>query len=222
MRRRPIQLPVTKVSSWVPVWLLIIMIVLLSLASIFDPGFTWYSGIVCLLIAIIGLFWYLARDREEARKMMRRFDWGTTAFIAAVFVLVAMLEENGVIEVLVDRLGSLEGVSRFAIYSIVVWLSVLISAFIDNVPYITAVLHVVIGLAGKLGITEELLVFGVLIGSCLGGNITPIGASANIVAVGILGREGKPVSFGSFVRIGLPFTLAATAGAFLALWLAWN
>jgi Na+/H+ antiporter NhaD/arsenite permease-like protein len=222
MRRKPVELPVTRVRTWTPVWLLGVMIVLLSLASIVDSEFRWFSGTVCLAIASIGLLWYRVRDREGTKRLMRHLDWGTTAFIAAVFVLVAMLEERGAIAAFVDRLGSLGNVRPFAVYAVVVWLSVFISAFIDNVPYITAVLPVVIGLAGRFGISEELLVFGVLIGSCLGGNITPVGASANIVAVGILDRAGNPVSFGSFVRIGLPFTLVATAGAFIALWLVWN
>lgn len=222
MRRKPVELPVTRVRTWTPVWLLGVMVVLLSLASIVDSEFKWFSGTVCMVIALVGLLWYRFRDLEGAKKLMHHFDWGTAAFIAAVFVLVSMLEERGAIAALVDRVGSLGDVRPFALYAVVVWLSVLISAVIDNVPYITAVLPVVIGLAGRFGISGELLAFGVLIGSCLGGNITPIGASANIVAVGILDRAGNPVSFGSFVRIGLPFTLAATTGAFIALWLVWN
>ena len=222
MRRKPVELPVTRVRTWMPVWLLGVMIVLLSLASIVDSEFRWFSGTVCMVIALVGLLWYRFRDMEGARKLVHHFDWRTAAFIAAVFVLVTMLEERGAIAALVDRVGSLGDVRPFVLYAVVVWLSVIISAFIDNVPYITAVLPVVIGLAGRFGISGELLAFGVLIGSCLGGNITPIGASANIVAVGILDRAGNPVSFGSFVRIGLPFTLAATTGAFIALWLVWN
>ncbi len=60
--------------------------------------------------------------------------------------------------------------------------------------------------------------FGLLIGACIGGNITPIGASANVVAVGLLQREGHPISFGRFMKMGLPFTVAATAAAYLVLW----
>jgi Na+/H+ antiporter NhaD/arsenite permease-like protein len=75
-------------------------------------------------------------------------------------------------------------------------------------------------LSQGLGIPPQLLVFGLLIGSCLGGNVTPIGASANIVAVGLLRRQGYHVSFWEFVKIGLPFTLAATLGSyFFVLWI---
>jgi Na+/H+ antiporter NhaD/arsenite permease-like protein len=222
MKRRPVRIPVTKVRSWTPVWLIVAMILLLSLASFIDKNFTWFAGTICVLLAAAGLVWYRGMDRGGFGRLVKHFDWGTTAFLAGIFVIVAMLEGRGVITAFVDSLGSHRGFGPFFVYSAVVWISVLISAFIDNVPYITAMLPVVIGIAGRLGMSSELLVFGLLIGSCLGGNITPIGASANIVALGILERTGNHVGFRSFVRIGLPFTLAATAAAYIALWFVWR
>lgn len=222
MKKNSVKIRVTKVRSWTPVWLIAAMILLLSLASLVDRDFTWFAGSVCVLISAVGLIWYARIDREGFRRLARYFDWGTMAFLAGIFVIVTMLEERGAIAAFVDRLGSYRGAGPFLVYSAVVWISVLISAFIDNVPYITAMLPVVIGIAGRLGMSSELLVFGLLIGSCLGGNITPIGASANIVALGILDRTGNHVGFRSFVKIGLPFTLAATAAAYIALWLVWK
>ena len=100
----------------------------------------------------------------------------------------------------------------------IVWSSVLLSAFIDNVPYVTAMLPVVIKFARDASMPVELLVFGLLIGACIGGNVTPIGASANIVATGLLRREGHPISFGAFMKMGVPFTIAAVGAAYIALW----
>ena len=134
-------------------------------------------------------------------------------------MLVYMLEQNGVIDALVSKLSILHGASPFVVLSAVVWFSVLVSAFIDNVPYITAMLPVVQGLAAEMpDIHPELLILGVLIGSCMGGNITPIGAAANLTAVGILKKEGRLVSFWEFVKIGLPFTFADTVAAYAALY----
>ena len=222
MKKRSIRIEVTKVRSWTPVWLIVAMVLLLSLASFIDRDFTWFAGTVCILTSVVGLFWYRRIDRKGFERLAIHFDWGTMAFLAGIFVIVTMLEERGAITAFVDRLGSYHGVGPFLVYSAIVWISVMISAFIDNVPYITAMLPVVTGIAGRLGMSSELLVFGLLIGSCLGGNITPIGASANIVALGILDRTGNHVGFRSFVRIGLPFTLAATAAAYIALWLVWK
>jgi len=168
--------------------------------------------------AILGVLWYGLRDRSRVRRILRGYDWETTLFLAGVFVLVGMLENRGVIDAFVAKLDILRGVHPFILFSAIVWFSVLLSAFIDNVPYITAMLPVVIAFARSASLPLELLVFGLLIGACLGGNITPIGASANVVAVGLLGREGKHISFGKFMKMGLPFTIAATGAAYLALW----
>ncbi len=217
-RQKPDRIPVSPVKTLFPSLLLVIMIVLLSLASFVDPDFMWFGGAVCMLVGIGGLAWYASFERREIAAFVKRLDYGTAAFLAAVFVLVAMLEYNGAIDALVGRFDAFSGINSFAVYSIVVWGSVFVSAFIDNVPYVTAVLPVVMGLGVKTGMPVELFAFGALIGSCIGGNITPIGASANIVAISMLRKEGRAVSFGTFVKIGLPFTFTATVVSYLLLW----
>ncbi|MBU8921493.1 MAG: hypothetical protein KOO63_06715 [Bacteroidales bacterium] len=220
--QRPGIMPVTPVKSWVPFWLIVIVIILLSFMNRIDPGFSWFGGTVCVATGLGGYFWYKVISRGEKEKMKWGLDWGTVVFLMAVFVLVHMLTINNVVETVVSRLDALKGMSPFLVYSVIVWGSVLISAFIDNIPYIAAMLPLVSGLSVSLGLDPALLAFGVLIGSCMGGNITPIGAAANLVAMGILEREGSPISFGSFVRIGLPFTLAATTVSWIVLWFIYN
>ena len=83
-------------------------------------------------------------------------------------------------------------------------------------------LPVVLKLAPQLGMPVEVLAFGLLIGACIGGNMTPIGASANIVAVGLLRRDGRDVSFVDFMKMGVPFTIAATGASYVALWFAYR
>ncbi len=217
-RQKPSHLEVTPVRSWVPVWLIALAIVLLSFATVFDPGFRWFGGVACISIGAAGFAWHKVRERRPGGKLKWKLDWGTVFFLMAVFILVHMLVERGAIAALVGRLEWLKGRNPFLIFSIIVWFSVLVSAFIDNVPYIAAMLPVVIGLSATVGVHPELLTLGVLIGSCMGGNITPIGAAANIVAIGILGDEGESVSFLDFMKIGLPFTIAATGVSWLALW----
>jgi len=218
MKRKLEPIPVTKVFSVVPTLLLILTILLLALATFVDPGFVWFGGTVCMAMALVGCVWFSFHDHRRVLKIAKDFDWGTAAFLMGVFVLVGMLDNRGVIEAVVERLGALRGAHPFVLYSVVVWASVLLSGFIDNVPYVTAMLPVVIRFATEAGLPVELFAFGLLIGACLGGNITPIGASANVVAVGLLHREGHPISFGRFMKMGLPFTVAATAASYLALW----
>ena len=218
MKRKLEAIPVTPVYSIVPSFFLIGMILLLACATFVDPGFRWFGGTVCMVSGLGGILWYSFHDRGRVKKIVRGFDWGTAAFLAGVFVLVGMLDNRGVIEAVVERLGALKGAPPFLLYSVVVWASVLLSGFIDNVPYVTAMLPVVIRFASAAGLPVELFAFGLLIGACVGGNITPIGASANVVAVGLLQREGHPVSFGRFMKMGFPFAVAATGAAYIALW----
>lgn len=212
---------VAKIRSWVPFWLIVLMVVLLSLSPMIDSRMEWLSGAICLATALIGVVWYSFSDRKDGARHKWNFHWRTTLFLMAIFALVYMLakEDIGVVNAIVERLDSLKGENPFVILSIVVWISVMVSAFIDNVPYIAAMLPIVAAFGDSFGPGgRALLVLGLLIGSCMGGNITPIGAAANMTAMGILEREGKQVSFWGFIRIGLPFTLAATSAAYLALY----
>ncbi len=110
-------------------------------------------------------------------------------------------------------------------FLIVVVSAVILSAFIDNVPYVTAMIpvtHAIAQTLGEAGQSHYYLTFGLLIGACLGGNISPVGAAANIVSVSILRKNGYKVSFMEFVRIGLPFTIAATAVGAAFIWFVWG
>ena len=124
---------------------------------------------------------------------------------------------------LIDDIGnmfiSISGDNLFLIYTILVWFSVLVSAFIDNIPYVATMLPVVTVISGTLGVDPTVLYFGLLAGATLGGNITPVGASANIAASGILRREGFEVSTKEFMSIGVPFTLVAVITGYLLIWL---
>jgi Na+/H+ antiporter NhaD/arsenite permease-like protein len=99
---------------------------------------------------------------------------------------------------------------------------VVLSGFIDNVPYIIVMLPVAATLASNLGLPKELYMFGLLIGSCLGGNLTPFGASANVVAIGLCKKEGSTVSFGQWLKLAGPFTLLTTLASSLFVWFVWR
>jgi len=105
---------------------------------------------------------------------------------------------------------------------LIVWISVLASAFVDNIPYTIAMIPVAKIVAGNLGMPMYPFLFGLLIGTCLGGNITPIGAACNMVTVGILRKQGFKVRFNEFVKMGLPFTVIAVLAGSLFVWFIWN
>ncbi|MBU1038090.1 MAG: anion permease, partial [Candidatus Omnitrophica bacterium] len=119
-------------------------------------------------------------------------------------------------------LSGLIGTNIFLGYTLLVFIALIMSAFIDNVPFLAAMLPVAISMAARLGINPSLFLFGLLIGASLGGNITPIGASANIVACGLLKKEGYEVKFKDFMKIGVPFTAVAVVAAYLFVWFVWG
>ena len=110
----------------------------------------------------------------------------------------------------------------FLLYTVIVWGSVLVSAFVDNIPYVATMLPVVSSIAATMGISPTVLYFGLLSGATLGGNLTPIGASATIAAIGILRRNGYEVKNSDFFRIGIPFTLCAVTVGYLYCWFVWR
>ena len=127
------------------------------------------------------------------------------------------------INAIAELIDSIGGGNTFVVYILIVWLSVLFSAFIDNIPYVATMLPVIGTLAIKLGLEEPaVLYFGLLTGATLGGNLTPIGASANITAIGILRRDGYEVKPLQFMKYGVPFTLAAVIVGSLFIWLVWG
>jgi len=208
------------VTSWVPTVLLGVMIVALAITTTIR---FWMAGVVCMVVAGVGLLWSSRRDWEQTKTILKRYDYSTTAFLAGVFIIVHALEDAGVVTDIAEYIKVTVGESPVFAYIFVVWFSVFFSAFVDNVPYITAMLPVVAKVSADMGMPNNyLLAFGLLIGSCLGGNITHVGASANIVSIGILRREGHHVSFWDFAKIGLPFTIAATIGGSLFIWLFWG
>lgn len=215
-------LAVEKVKSWVPTLLLAGLILLLALSSFFDTGFSYLAGQICMAFGIIALAWEKFINKKPVLAGMKSLDWDTTFFLIGIFIIVGGISLTGWIEVLANYLASLVGSNIFLGYTSIVFISVILSAFIDNVPFLAAMLPVAIIMSDKLQISPYLFLFGLLIGASLGGNITPIGASANIVACGLLKKEGHPVRFIDFMKIGFPFTIAAVTAAYLFVWFIWG
>ena len=158
-------------------------------------------------------------NRSLTADVLKAIDYETLALLAGLFLVIRGIERVGIIDDLSRIIARLGGGNLFLTYTIVVWASVLISAFVDNIPYTATMLPVVGGVAASLGVDQAVLCFGLLTGATLGGNLTPVGASANIAACGILRREGCEVSTGQFMRIGVPFTLVAVMTGYLLVWL---
>lgn len=219
--------PLTEVTDYVPTVLLVGTIALLICAS-FAPE-SWNlpaetNGILCCAMLAVGLMTSFARQKrpDAVTRPLKAIDFETLVLLVGLFLMIGGITHTGVVGALAALLAKLGGGSVFRMYTIVVWASVLISAFIDNIPYVATMIPVIAGLAAQMGCDPTPLYFGLLSGATLGGNITPIGASANIAAIGILRREGYEVPNSDFFRIGIPFTLSAMIPAYLYIWMVYG
>ena len=213
-----------EVKSILPTVLLLLMIALLIGASFIPDKPETTNGLICIGLAIVMIIADTVQKKsaEGGRNALRAVDYQTLLLLFGLFLVIEGVTQAGVIDLLADVIARVGGESKFVLYTVIVWGSVLISAFIDNIPYVATMLPVLSGIAARTGFDPCLLYFGLLTGATLGGNITPIGASANITGVGILRREGYEVSFGQFARIGIPFTFVAVMGGYLLIWALWS
>jgi len=222
--RKAIKLiPVETILSWVPSLLLGLLILLLATGSFIDPEVIWLAGTAAMLLALIGCIWqFLSPKWVSTQSLMQSMDWKTTLFFISLFILVGSLQQAGWMDAAASKLSSSLGNNLLILFIVIIGLSILVSAFVDNVPFLLAAVPIVKDIALLNHAPIPLLMFALLIGACLGGNITPIGASANIVAVSLLEKENEIVTFKRYVPLGLAFTACAVIPASIALWMIWN
>ena len=225
----------TKVEDYVPTYLLVGTVVALIAASfipykdgaepgqLYKPDIT--NGLICITFFVIGIIRELAtkKNKNIVKEAFKEIDYYTIALLTCLFIVIGGIKAAGVIDVIGSAIASLGSGNVFVVYTIVVWMSVILSAFIDNIPYTATMLSIMPVIALDLGMADpKLLYYGLLCGATLGGNLTPIGASANITAIGILRKEGHEVKSTTFMKYGVPFTLSAVITGYILLWLIWK
>lgn len=224
----------TKVEDKFPTFLLVGTVVALIAVSFipykdgaaegqfYKPDIT--NGIICIAFFLVGIIRELLikKNTEIVKNAFKEIDYYTIVLLTGLFVVIGGVKSAGVIDVIGGAIASLGSGSPFIVFTIIVWMSVILSAFIDNIPYTATMLSVVPVIAMDLGIEPKLLYYGLLCGATLGGNLTPIGASANITGIGILRKEGYEVKSTTFMKYGVPFTLAAVITGYLLLWVIWK
>ena len=224
----------TKVEDKFPTFLLLGTVIALIAVSFipykdgaaegqfYKPDIT--NGIICIAFFLIGAVRELLikKNTEIVKNAFKEIDYYTIVLLTALFVVIGGVKSAGVIDVIGSAIASLGSGSVFIVYTIIVWMSVILSAFIDNIPYTATMLSIVPVIAMDIGVEPKLLYYGLLCGATLGGNLTPIGASANITGIGILRKEGYEVKSTTFMKYGVPFTLAAVITGYLLLWFIWK
>lgn len=222
----------TEVEDFFPSYLMIATVLLLIIVSFLpapeDPFllavYNLRSGLSCMLLCLVGVVraCVKAKGALPLKMVLRELDKETLLLLFGLFMVIEGIRSAGIIDAAAGIFYDLAGDSPFLLYTLIVVVSVLLSAFIDNIPYVATMLPVVQGIAALMGAEPYVFYFGLLTGATLGGNLTPIGASANITAIGILRKNGESVSTGDFLRIGVPFTLSAVLAGYIYIWLVWG
>ena len=214
----------TKVTDFIPTILLLSALGLLVVASFIPEKPAETNGLICCTLLLIGLIIRLVQKKRLSCLLdpLKEIDFTTIGILLGLFLMIGGISAQGVITAIADLLAQTGGGNIFLLYTIIVWGSVVISAFIDNIPYVATMLPIIGGIAAALNVDPTPLYFGLLCGATLGGNCTPIGASANITGIGILRKAGCTVKNKDFFRIGIPFTLAAIIPAYIYIWLVYG
>ena len=210
----------TTVKDLVPTYLLLGTILSLIVASFLPNTPALINGYICMGFLILGLIIQSVRYTFSGtmKTITSELDFFTLFLLAGLFVVIAGVSEIGAIDEIAKLFVRFGGTNVFVLYTLLTFASVIFSAFIDNIPYVATMLPVVTGIAAQLGLDPTVLYFGLLSGATLGGNLTPIGASANIAAIGILRKEKHEVHPWTFMKISIPYTMAAVVTGYVLIW----
>ncbi len=214
----------TKVKGYLPTIILLLTILTLIAISFIPQKPKCINGVVCMIYAVIIVIHGVLKEHsmKQFKTALKEVDYKTLLLLASLFIVVAGIANVGIITDISRFFVKIGGNNLFLLYTLIVWASVAISAFIDNIPYVSAMLPVIQGIASIMNIEPYVLYFGLLSGATLGGNLTPIGASANITANGILKKNNFEVSTKDFMKISVPFTLVAVTAGYIFIWFIWS
>jgi len=175
------------------------------------------TGLSMALIGVIAAFLTLLAAGKGALHIITRVDWRTLLFFIGLFICVGGLEETGVLAMLARYIGNISGGSLVLVIPLILWVSAFASAIVDNIPFAATMVPVIVNLSRTAGLKLPTLAWTLALGTDIGGNATPIGASANVVGTAIAEREGHPISWGRFCKYAIPAMIMVVALCWLYL-----
>ena len=177
------------------------------------------TGLTVAAIGVIIAIITLICSGRHVLELLKKIDYKTLLFFIGLFVVVGGLEQTGILEVIAKFIKNVSGGNMYIMVAIIIWLSAICSAFIDNVPFAATMVPVIKELAAGNGGVLAVLAYSLAIGTDIGGNATPIGASANVVGTSVAAKAGHPVGWGEYCKKMAPATILVmiicTLGVFI-------
>jgi len=158
------------------------------------------TGLSMALIGVIAAILAVIAATKNALHIVKRIDWQTLLFFIGLFVTVGGLEETGVLKIIAEFIGDISGGNLLLVIPIIIWISAFASAIVDNIPFAATMIPIIKELSVAHGLSLPTLAWTLALGTDIGGNATPIGASANVVGTAIAEKEGYPISWGRFLK----------------------
>ena len=140
-------------------------------------------------------------------EILKKVDYKTLLFFVGLFIVVGGLEQTGILEIIAGYIGEVSGGNLKLMIAIILWVSAVASAFVDNIPFAATMIPVIKSLAAAQGVDLETLAWALSMGTDIGGSATPIGASANVVGTSVAAKSGHPVGWGTYCKSAAPATI---------------
>lgn len=184
----------------------VVMMVLVVIGFVFHAAI----GVDSCVIAFASATIMLLIGKQDTEEIVLGVEWSTILFFSGLFVVVGGMVQTGVIEMLSNGLLAVTGGNAVMLMVLILWGSALFSSFLDNIPFVATMIPLILTMQAE-GMDVTALWWALSLGACLGGNGTLIGASANVVLSGIATKNGHPITFARYMRIGFPIMLLSVA-----------
>lgn len=185
----------------------VVMIGLVVIGFMFHSSLGMESCTIALLAAVI----MMIVGKQDVEDVIMGVEWSTILFFIGLFVVVGGMEETGVIDQLATLLIGMTGGNTVLTMLIILWVSAIVSSFLDNIPFVATLIPMILAIQAESGMDVTPLWWALSLGACLGGNGTLIGASANVVLSGISNKNGYPITFMSYLKVGFPMMILSVA-----------
>lgn len=165
------------------------------------------TGLTVSTIGVMVAIVTLLTSGKHALSLLKKVDYKTLVFFIGLFVVIGGLDQTGILEVMAGFIGKISGGKAMTMIAIIIWLSAIASAFVDNIPFATTMIPIIKSLSATCGVDLSVLAWSLALGTDIGGSATPIGASANVVGIATASREGYVIKWGTYCKKMVPATL---------------
>ena len=173
------------------------------------------TGLTVAFIGAVIAAVTLITSGKYALEILKKVDYKTLLFFVGLFMVVGGLEQTGILEVIAGFIGDVSGGNLKLMVAIILWVSAVASAFVDNIPFAATMIPVIKSLAAAQGVDLSTLAWALSMGTDIGGSATPIGASANVVGTSVAAKNGYPIGWGKYCKTAAPATIIVVAVSML-------